>query len=86
MTSDEQRAYSKGYYAGRHNAKQQRSVESMRRERQAFLDRAFIALLPVAMTAQGWKFGDQPVNSSKDRIRLAKEWAREAWFQRPIAS
>ncbi len=84
MISDEQRAYSKGYYAGRHKAKQQRSAETIRRERQAFLDKAFLALLPTAMTQDNWKFGGKPASTVEDRVKLASYWAKEALHKRPL--
>ncbi len=84
MISDEQRAYSKGYYAGRRKVKQQRTVENVRRERQAFLDKAFLALLPTAMTQDTWTIGGKPANTLEDRVRLAASWAKEALLKRPI--
>ena len=84
MISDEQRAYSKGYYAGRHKAKQQRSAETIRRERQAFLDKAFLALLPTAMTQNNWQFGDKSISTVEDRVKLTSYWAKEALHKRPL--
>lgn len=87
MTSDdikavEQRGYAKGYAAGRRRLKADRSAEHARRERQAFLDKAFLAALPFAMTQTTWKFGDEPINSSEDRIALAWRIAKRAMNSR----
>jgi hypothetical protein len=43
-----------------------------------FWERAFIAVLPTAMTVQGWKFGEQKISSGDDRSRLAAFWADDA--------
>lgn len=81
----ERRGYSRGYQARAHRIK--RENESARRqcERQAFLDRAFLTILPSAMNAQGWTFGDKPITSTEDRVNLAARWAEHALKRRPIA-
>ena len=76
-------SYDRGYQAGKRRKKLLISREQVYRERQAFLDRVFIALLPTAMTAQDWKFGSVPITSGVDRVRLAKAWAKDALFHRP---
>lgn len=81
----EKRAYARGYNAGKRRRQREISDERRWREQQAFLDRAFLALLPTAMTVQGWAFGGKTVSSSEDRIRLARIWAEKALKQRPIA-
>lgn len=81
----ERRGYSRGYQARNRRIKRDNYVERQRRERQAFLDRAFLAILPAAMNAQGWTSGGKPITSTEDRIKLAASWAREALFQRPLA-
>ena len=84
MISDEQRAYSKGYYAGRHKVKQQRSAETIRREHQAFLDKAFLALLPIAMTQNNWQSGYKIISTVEDRVKFASYLAKEALHKRPL--
>lgn len=81
----EQRGYSRGYSAGKRRRQRELADERRRKEQQAFLDRVFIAVLPAAMNAQGWKFGDKPITSTEDKIRLARIWAEKALEQRPIA-
>lgn len=81
----ELRGYSKGYQAGKRRKNRDMTQKRRRDERQAFLDRAFIAILPAAMNAQGWSFGDKPISSTEDRVKLARRWAEEAFKQRPIA-
>ena len=71
----EKRGYSKGYAAGNRRKQRDRNQENRRRERQAFLDRAFLAILPAALNAQGWTFGNKPISSTADRVKLAKLWA-----------
>lgn len=81
----EQRGYAKGYTAGQRRLQKTITREEQQREQQQFLDRAFFAILPAAMNAQGWKFGDKPITSTKDRVTLAAHWAEEALRQRPRA-
>ena len=78
MTKTEQNAYNRGYAAGKRRKARDVTRERQERERKAFLDRVFLAVLPAAMTAQGWKFGEKPINTGSDRIKLARHWAREA--------
>ena len=90
MTDDqlkaaERRAYSKGYLAGKRRKQREISLDRARREKQAFLDRVFIELLPVALKAEGWTSGGKPVTTSVDRVRLARNWTIEALSQRPLA-
>ena len=85
IAAAEKRGYSRGYQARARRIKREKDAERRHRERQAFLDRAFLAILPAAMNTQGWKFGDQPITSTKDRVNLAARWAEQALKQRPIA-
>lgn len=78
MTDDEQRGYSRGYQAGRRRKKIDMSTQQRSQRREAFRQRAFIAALPFAMAAQGWKRGEDPIRSLSDRVHLAKEVADEA--------
>lgn len=78
MSADEQRGYSKGYAAGLRKRKADRSREHIRREKQAFWDRAFLAVIDSCMNIQGWSRGDKPISSLEDRVRLASEVADEA--------
>ena len=81
----EQRGYSRGYRSGRARRMREVTQERLRRERQALLDRIYIAMLPAAMQVQGWKRGDKPITDMNDRITLAREWAEKAMERRPIA-
>ena len=84
MNAEEKRAYQRGYAAGLRRKKRLISAEVARRERQAFLDKAFLAALPACIEAQGWKTGDgKPITTRDDRIRLARGFAIEALRQRP---
>jgi len=78
MTKSEQNAYNRGYSAGKRRKARDITNERKERERRAFLDRAFLAVLPAALAAQNWKFGNKPITSTDDRIRLARIWARQA--------
>lgn len=85
MTPEETKAYQRGYRAGRQTAKERRSVERIQREKQAMLDRIYLTMLPVAMEAQGWLIGGQPVKTTEERVRLAGLWAETALKRRPTA-
>jgi len=80
----EQAAYARGYAAGRRKRKADDAADRYRREQQAFLDKALLALLPACMNAQGWKIGDDVVTDAKQRVRLAVLFADEALRQRRI--
>lgn len=83
MNPAEKAAYQRGYASGKRRKAREISAEARLREERAFLDRAFLAALPAAITAQGWKRGEQPITALKDRVRLAVDFAREALKQRP---
>ena len=76
VNEDEKRGYSKGYAAGKRHKR-----NAIRIKRDAFWQRAFLAALPVAFAADGWKRGDTPINDLDDRVKLAAEVADEAMKQ-----
>lgn len=80
----EKRGYRKGYSAGRKRKARVDSDEQRYKRNAAFLDRAYLALLPAAMQVQGWKINDTLVTKTSQRIELAKRWACEALKQRPL--
>lgn len=47
-----------------------------------FWERAFLVVLPTAMTVQGWKFGEAKISTGDDRSRLAAHWADSAVLDR----
>lgn len=77
-TSPEHRAYARGYAAGRVRKIKDADRDAERRKRDAFWQRAFIAVLPSVVLAKDWKRGDTPILGVPDRIRLATEIANEA--------
>lgn len=79
----EHRAYARGYQAGRKKAKIERSAEHAQKERQAFLDKAFLSALPVCISGQGWiNSKGQKITNLIDRTTLAWNFAQEALKQR----
>lgn len=82
MSTDEQRGYSKGYAAGLRKRKADRSRESIRREKQAFWDRAFLASIATCIDVQDWKRGNEPIHTVEQRVRLAADIADAAVKQR----
>lgn len=88
-TGEEKRAYSRGYATGRAKVKADRNVIARQRERQAFLDRTFLAALPFAMTQSTWGIGKgnetRPINTIAERVDLAWDVAQEALKQRRCA-
>ena len=85
LKAAERRGYSKGYVAGKRRKQREIGFERARREKQAFLDRVFLELLPVALNAQGWESGGKPVRTGAEKVRLARDWSMEALSQRPLA-
>lgn len=81
----ELRGYSRGYNAGKRRKQRGMTYERLCRERQAFLDRAFIAALTACVTADGWKAGEKPITNIPDRVKLAADFAVEALKKRPTA-
>lgn len=78
LKAAEKRAYQRGYEAGQRRKNREVDAEKAWRAREAFTDRAFLALLPVAMQVDGWTMGGKPVTTSEDRVTLAVQWARRA--------
>lgn len=63
------------------------SDEKIRRERQHFLDEAFLRALPVALTVTNWTRANGTgsvvtISSQADRIKLAWEIAHDAYNTR----
>ena len=85
LKAAERRGYSKGYVAGKARKQRAISLEREKREKQAFLDRVFLQILPVAMECQGWTSDGKPVTSRVERVKLARSFAMEALSQRPMA-
>jgi len=84
-TTEEQRGYARGYAAGRKRVQRDRQAERAQAERQAFLDRAFLAALPACIEAHGWTRGGKPITGLDQRVRLAWDAAEQALKQRRIA-
>lgn len=74
--------YSKGYAAGRRRGRLDRQAEQRQLERQAFLDRAFLAVLPSILESRTWQLGDKPAVTVDDRVKVAWGVARRALAQR----
>ena len=85
IAAAEKRGYAKGYQARARRIKRENEAESRRKEQQAFLDRAFLAILPAAMNAVGWTMGDKPIRTTEERVDLAARWAERALKRRPVA-
>lgn len=83
MTDDikraEARGYAKGYQAGHRRAKREQSIEARRAKDNALWQRLFVAAIPAAVKAEGWKFGEKPIVNVEDRVKLAKSFADEAF-------
>ena len=89
MTDDdikaaEKRGYARGYRAGKQKKKRDEAAYRAYREKAAFLDRAYLALLPVAMQVDNWSFRGEAVTTGEQRTSLAVAWAREALRKRPL--
>lgn len=77
----ERRGYAKGYEAGKRRRLRTISVEQLAAKKAAFWQRAYIAVLPAAMTVNDWFIGDVKVSKTEQRILLARKWATEALEQ-----
>lgn len=71
-------AYTKGYKAGRRRAQHDQDI----RREQDFLEHAYLAALPVVLSASGWTLDDKSITSGNDRNRLAGLWADAALRER----
>lgn len=89
MTEDdikaaEKRGYQRGYTAGRRKREEKRAAERVRRERQAMLDRIYLALLPVYISEPIAVDGKE-ITKLSAKVGLASEMANYALKRRPIA-
>lgn len=78
MTTDVDRAYQRGYKAGRARAKRDASDRARRAHERALWQRAMVAALPFALTQQTWRRGSEAINTVHDRVTLAAEVADQA--------
>lgn len=83
MTPEQKSAYNKGYAAGRRRKQREIRAEVDERERRAFRERAFLALLPALIVDRGWTLDGQKCTSGEDRVRLAWAISRHALTHRP---
>lgn len=83
MTPEEQKAYARGYAAGRRKRKAERDKRTAQAQRAAFEQRAFLAMLPFVMGPEfnwGERTDDKFVRywSQDERIDFAWKTARIA--------
>lgn len=83
IADDDKKAYSRGYAAGRRRLKADLAEERRARERQAFLDKAFLAALPALINGTAWKTGEVLHDGVAGRVLMARKFAIEALLQRP---
>lgn len=77
-TKEESRAYSRGYQAGKRRLERDLDNEQRERKRKERAERIFISILPAAMQVQGWSFGEEKINTTEQRVRLAVVWTKKA--------
>lgn len=85
MNDSERRAYSRGYAAGRAKKRSVQKAGRAHAQRQAFLDRCFIAALPACIESPTWRVGERNMTSLEDKVTLARLFAFECLRQRPLA-
>ncbi len=83
MSTEDQRAYNRGYAAGRKRRARDGEEERRRARIDAFFLRAMLVALPACMTMSGWKNtkanGEQePITNLDQRTELARKFARKA--------
>lgn len=83
MTPEQKSAYNKGYAAGRRRKQREIRAEVDERERRAFRERAFLALLPALIVSPGWTMEGKKCTNGEDRVRLAWAISRYALTHRP---
>jgi hypothetical protein len=76
--SNETKAYSRGYAAGRKRLTRDISYDRLQKSRIAFRDRAFLAALPFAFQQDSWTQNGKPIKSVAERVALAWTIANEA--------
>jgi len=82
MTREENAAYSRGYAAGKRRRLRDIQSERLRDKERAFLERAFLALLPTAMQVENWTLGKEKISTGAQRVKLARIWAQKANSER----
>ena len=65
-TAKERSEYSRGYAAG---LRTKMDNEAAKRRQDVFL-----RMLEIALSANGWKIGEQPITSTEQRVDLAERW------------
>ena len=78
LKTAEKKGYSNGYAAGLRRKNREVSYASRQKKKDAFWQRAFLAVLPAAFEAQNWTRGSKPISTLPDRLHLAAETADEA--------
>lgn len=78
LAASEKRGYQRGYAAKVRRAEREDAQERSQREKQIFRREVFLAVLPKAFEAQGWKNGDKPITGMRQRVALAWDFADEA--------
>ena len=76
--SEEKKAYDKGYSAGRRRAKTINEARARAAKQDAFWQRSMLQIMNSCASQNGWKRGDTPITTVKDRMRLAAEFADAA--------
>jgi hypothetical protein len=85
MSNAETLGYAKGYAAGKRRKQKEIRWETLKREEQAFLDKAFLAALPTCIGINGWAKGGKPITDIPDRVGLAWDFAALALKSRRYA-
>lgn len=77
MTADEQRAYSRGYAAGRKRADRDQDATLVREEREAFRREAALAMASAMIIKGGW--GYTKSDGSRHNYQSMEDYARAAF-------
>jgi len=81
----EKRGYQRGYAAGKRLRVKALQETRSQREKQAFLERAFMAALPAFIVAQNWTRGEEKIISLEQCVDMAWRAAESAARQRRFA-
>lgn len=75
----DRRAYQRGYAAGRKRVRLDRQREHLQRQENAAWNRAFLAVLPGCIQANGWQDSNgKPITTLPQRVQLASNAADQA--------
>jgi hypothetical protein len=78
MSTEEHKAYQRGYVAGRKRQKADADQAAIKAGEREFWEKAVLAVAPYFMGCPAWKRGDKELRTLEDRTELAVKFADAA--------